>query len=66
MLTYKMPGRRIMELQACQSELGPGEALGADYLDFHHTMLPEQPGDQAQSAWVCQRQVLIGKSDLRA
>ena len=65
MLTYKMAGRRIVELQACQSELGPGEALGADYLEFHHTTLPEQPGDQAQSARVSQRQVPLGKSDLK-
>ena len=52
------------ELQACQSDLGAGEAHGADYLECHHMALRGQPGDQTQSARVYQRQVLIDKPDL--
>lgn len=52
------------KLQACQSDLGAREARGADYLERHHTALAEQPDDQAQSAWVYQRQVLLDEPDL--
>ena len=47
------------ELQSCQSDLGAGEGYGADHLECHHVACTGQPGDQAQSAWVYERQVLL-------
>ena len=51
-------------LQICQSGFSAREAHGADYLESHHEALTGQPGDQAQSAWIYERQVLLDKPDL--
>ena len=40
------------------------EAHGADSLESHHAALAGQAGDQAQSAWVYERQVLLDEPDL--
>ena len=47
------------DLQVCQADLDAREGYGADHLECHHTTCTEQPGDQAQSAWVYERQVLL-------
>ncbi|KAK4827846.1 LOW QUALITY PROTEIN: hypothetical protein QYF61_021983 [Mycteria americana] len=44
------------ELRACQSDLGAEEVYGADHLECHHTAHTGHPGDQAQPAWVYERQ----------
>ncbi|KAK4806350.1 hypothetical protein QYF61_017219 [Mycteria americana] len=52
------------ELQGCQSDLGAGEGYGADHLECHHAARTGQPGDQARSSWVYERQVLLDQPDL--
>ena len=52
------------ELQICQSDLGAREGYGADRLECHHTARTGQPGDQAQPAWIYERQVLLEYPDL--
>lgn len=47
-----------------RSDLGAKEAQRADYLECHHSALTGQPSDQAQSAWVYLRQVLLDEPDL--
>ena len=46
------------ELQACQPDLGAGEGHGADHPKCHHAYAG-QLADQAQPAWVYERQVLL-------
>ena len=52
------------ELQACQPDLGAREGYGADHPECHHVAHAGQPGDQAQPAWVYERQVLLDRPDL--
>ena len=47
------------ELQACQPDLSAREGYGAVHLECHHMAHTGQPGDQAQPAWVYERQVLL-------
>ena len=54
-----MPINKKGELQASQSDLGATEGYGADHLECHHMTPTGQSGDQAQSAWVYERQVLL-------
>jgi len=53
-----------LELQACQPDLGAGEDYGGAHPEFAHQAYEGQPGDQAQSAWVHERQVLLDHADL--
>lgn len=46
------------ELQACQSDLSARKGCGAGHIECHHTAHTRQAGDQGESAWVCERQVL--------
>ncbi|KAM9590859.1 uncharacterized protein ACIBXB_005907 [Morphnus guianensis] len=52
------------ELQACQPDLGTREDYGTVCLESTHVASPGQAGDQAQSAWVYERQVLLDQRDL--
>ncbi|GAB0205293.1 receptor-type tyrosine-protein phosphatase zeta [Grus japonensis] len=56
---YKKGQKDDPGIQACQSSLRAGECYGADHLEYHHMTHTGQPGDQAQSAWVYERQVLF-------
>ena len=47
------------ELQVSQSDHGAREGYGADHLECHHMTCTGEPGDQAQSAWLYERQVLL-------
>jgi len=47
------------ELQACQPDLGAREDYGAIRPACAHRACEGQPGHQAQSAWVHERQVLL-------
>lgn len=64
MPNYKKLEGGCGELQACQSDIGAGEAHGTDYFECHHAVFKRQPSDWALSAWVYQRQVPLEKSDL--
>jgi len=52
------------ELQACQPDLGAEQGDGAIHPECAHQACERQPGDQAQPAWVHERQVLLDQSDL--
>ena len=54
----------VQELQACQPDLDAGEGYKADHLECTHRACEGQPGDQAQSARVHERQVLLDQPDL--
>ncbi|GAB0210105.1 hypothetical protein GRJ2_003476300 [Grus japonensis] len=58
------PERGSRELQACQPDLSTGEDYGAVHLECTHQAGAGQPGDQAQSAWIHERQVLLDQPDL--
>ena len=45
-------------------DFGAREADGAAHPEYHHTTHAGQPDDQAQSAWVYEKQVLLDKPDL--
>ena len=63
--TYLQEGLegRSWELQSCQPDFGAGEDYGALHPECAHWACEEQPGDQAQPAWVHERQVLPDKHD---
>jgi len=52
------------ELQACQPDLGVREDYEAVHPECAHRACEGQPGDQAQPAWVHERQVLLDQPHL--
>lgn len=52
------------ELQACQPDLGAREGHGTGHFECCHAVCAAQPGDQALSAWACERQVLLDPPNL--
>ena len=52
------------ELQACQPDLSAGEDYGEIHPECSQRACEIQPGDQSQSAWVHERQVLLGQPHL--
>jgi len=51
--------RSIWGTTGCQPDLGAGEDHGAIHCECAHWTCEGQPGDQAQPAWVHERQVLL-------
>jgi len=56
---YKKGWKGDLGKQACQSDLGAREGYRPDHLECHHMAGIGKTGDQAQSAWVYERQVLL-------
>ena len=54
----------MWELEVCQSDLGGGEGYGADHLECLPLARTGQAGDQDQSTWVWEGQVLLDSWDL--
>ena len=56
------------KLQVCQPDHSIGKGYGADHSEHNHTAMygtdVGPPGDQAQPAWVHERQVLVDQLDL--
>ena len=52
------------ELQACQPDLDAREDYGVIHPECDHWACEGQPGNQAQPAWVHERQVLLNNPDL--
>ena len=52
------------ELQTCQPDLSVREDYGAIHPECTHQAREGQPGVQAQTTWVHQRQMLLGQPDL--
>jgi len=63
MILAKRP-RSNWELQVCQPDLGAGQDYGVIHPECAHRACEGQPGDQAQPAWVHERQVLLDQPDL--
>ena len=50
---------RIWGATGLQPDHSVGKGCGADHLEWDHTECVGQPGDQSQSAWTHERQVLL-------
>ena len=63
-LTYETSEGGSGEPQACQPDLCAGEDYGTIHPECAHQACEGQPGDQAQPAWVHERQVLLDQPHL--
>lgn len=48
----------------CQSDLGAGQAYGADHLKRYYMLFKGQPDNQAQTTWIHEGWVLLNEPDL--